>query len=111
MAHSARLASVVIATLLLVLASISPAAAQSVSGADELRQLVPRDDARHVADDDLFGGRFDPYTGAVEFTQTDASLAGSSALPVQITRTFRVGDPRPISRTSAGEFNNELRHA
>ena len=55
-------------------------------------KLIRAPQALGVLGNDLFGDKVNIYTGSLEFVQTDVSLPGNNALPVQIGRRLAVGN-------------------
>ncbi len=75
---------------------------------EHLRRI---DGARKIASlgQSLFGDEINDYTGAVQFSVTDVSVPGNSALPVAISRRFDVNEVRgrgPKRRSNGSAFRD-----
>src|SRR5688572_30760820 len=77
------------AAALWALVTSSACLAQSVY--EEQGHLIRGDRSIATLGPDLFGDRASLYTGGLEFVQTDVSLPGNNALPVQIGRRLATG--------------------
>jgi RHS repeat-associated protein len=75
----------------LSLLSCAAATAQNATVFTEQGQLVRASQNITALGADLMGDKVNLYTGAVEFSQTDVSLPGNSALPVSVGRRYVTG--------------------
>lgn len=82
----------VLALLVLMLASsVAHGLPGETSIYDEQGKLLRGSESVSSLGPDLFGDQTNLYSGSLEFVQTDVSLPGNSALPVDVSRRFTVG--------------------
>ncbi len=77
---------------------------------DERGKLLRGSESISWLGPDLFGDQAKLYAGSLEFVQTDISLPGNSALPVDISRRFTVG-ANGMRNSHFGDWNLEFLRA
>ena len=87
----------------------STANAQTTTVIDEQYKQIKAPGAISKLGADLFGDRVNLYNGSLEFTQTDISIPGNSALPVEIGRRFTTGN-RGLGSRAFGRWDIEIPH-
>lgn len=92
----------------MVFASLAPRIgwSQGVQPFEEYAQRIKASQAIASLGPSLFGDEVNEYTGALQFLQTDVSLAGTGALPVAAQRRLTMGNPPQGSWYGEGLFAN-----
>jgi hypothetical protein len=83
--------------------------AQTTTVIDEQYKQIKAPGAIAKLGTDLFGDRVNLYNGSLEFTQTDVSIPGNNALPVEIGRRFVTGS-RNLGGRAFGRWDIEIPH-
>ncbi|HUD40521.1 MAG TPA: RHS repeat-associated core domain-containing protein [Dokdonella sp.] len=99
-ACSGRVVLLGLLSAVLLSAGVVQAQPKEVSIYGEQGKLLRGSDVVGSLGADLFGDQVSLYTGALEFTQTDVSIPGNSALPVAAGRRYRP--------TQSNEFNRHF---
>ncbi|MCR6701129.1 MAG: RHS repeat-associated core domain-containing protein [Dokdonella sp.] len=94
----------------LLSAGVVQAQPKEVSIYGEQGKLLRGSDVVGALGPDLFGDQVSLYTGALEFTQTDVSIPGNSALPVALGRRYRPTQSDEFNR-HFGDWDLDIPHA
>jgi YD repeat-containing protein len=89
-------------TLGVLIALLFSESALAASMYEEQGQLIRAPRALGVLGENLFGDETNFYNGSLSFSQTDVSLPGNNALPMNVTRRFTAGD----HITTVGHFGH-----
>src|SRR5258705_8679793 len=110
--HGCRLFAIALCALALMTLSLGAFAAKPGGGSDptstiayfEQGLLIRSGEVIEALGPNLMGDSVNEYSGGLEFTQTDVSLPGNNALPVQVGRHKAVGTIQAYAGT--GLFAN-----
>ena len=92
---------------------LRPFATQAVGSQEEYTKLIKSAESISPYDGGLFGESVNLYSGATEFSVTDVSLPGNSAIPVAFGRRFVVesrGGSGFMYRYALGDWDMEVPH-